>query len=212
MGIAAMPNAPVHALAAVPSGAAFAIYRARNQPTGGLCEAVGGAIGGWVGGKAPDYFDPANCWNHRRFFHSWAAFGTGLVLSNALLTAWEGFCLGKAEEMRQRLATDASLVGFQRFLVALWEILLRTAAGALAGFLAGYASHLVLDAFTVSSLPLFGLDVSDAPPRYVSKPAAPVFVTEVTFVDAAVPARALPRKRRRSRRSPSLNVVAPAFS
>jgi hypothetical protein len=36
----------------------------------------------------------------------------------------------------------------------LLELACRFAAGVLAGFLGGYASHLVLDAFTPSSLPL----------------------------------------------------------
>ncbi len=197
-----MPNAPTHALAAVPSGAAFSLFRARNEP-GAACEALGGAIGGWIGGKAPDYFDPATCWNHRRFCHSWAVLGAGVFLTEAVLTGWEKFCRTKANEIAWRLAHDPSLSGLARLLYSGAEILWRTTAGMLGGFLAGYISHLALDAFTVSSLPLFGLSCSDNPPPRVSSTAVPQFVDGVTMVglrrSGGIP-RSLGRRGRRAAR------------
>lgn len=209
-----MPNAPTHTRAAVPAGAALAIYRSRNQTTGQLCEAIGGAIGGWVGGKAPDNLDPAICWNHRRFFHSWTALGAGLVLSDALLVAWENFFRQKADEMRLRQTTEPNLDAITRIFLAFWEAVFRTAAGALAGFLAGYASHLVLDSFTVSSLPFFGLDCSNTPPPRVPRSSVPLFVTDVKQVGSAPnalrPLRKPVRRRRTRVSSVAMQPIAPA--
>jgi membrane-bound metal-dependent hydrolase YbcI (DUF457 family) len=150
-----MPNRRTHVRAGVPSGAVFAACRACDQlPAYILLEAVGGALGGWAGARLPDGLEPANCWNHRSFCHSWSALISGVRYSYSFLSKWECFCRQKATETAQRLTTCA-LTGFDRSLFWLQELVWRIAAGLLAGLIAGYASHLILDSETPSCLPAF---------------------------------------------------------
>lgn len=122
---------------------------------------MGGMIGGLLGGKAPDsvHVDPSSLGpNHRRFGHSWAMLGAQVYVADAVISAWEKFCRERADEAAWRLANCPGISGIERFLLVVQEIAWRVTAGSLAGFIAGYVSHLALDAFTARSLPLFGPD------------------------------------------------------
>jgi hypothetical protein len=60
----------------------------------------------------------------------------------------------RAEASRRASLRQPAVTSFERFWQVLVEILCRLGAGALAGLLAGYGSHVALDAFTPASLPL----------------------------------------------------------
>jgi membrane-bound metal-dependent hydrolase YbcI (DUF457 family) len=151
-----------HSIAGIASGGLITLYRARDLPPPDRAfEVMGGMIGGLIGGKAPDsqHVDPSSLGpNHRRFGHSWAILGAHIYVADAIISAWEKFCREKADEAAWRLANTPAISGVERFLLVLQEVAWRVAAGLLAGFIAGYVSHLALDAFTVKSLPVFGAD------------------------------------------------------
>ena len=156
-----------HCIAGIASGGLLTFYRARDlRPPDRALEAMGGMIGGLIGGKAPDsqYVDPASLGpNHRRFGHSWAMLGAHIYVADAVISAWEKFCREKADQAAWRLANSPAISGFERLLLVLEEVAWRVTAGLLAGFIAGYVSHLALDAFTVKSLPVFGADFTNSP-------------------------------------------------
>lgn len=149
-----MPNRKTHTDVGVYAGAATAAYKARNADNAVdfFAELAGGAIGGYFGALAPDKIDPPTSPNHRSTGH-------GIVpLAAAGRFAWER--LPSAQQMlrdeadrRRQLAQQAAspLLSFWHFLVG---ALCRVGAGAAAGFIGGYASHVALDARTPASLPL----------------------------------------------------------
>jgi membrane-bound metal-dependent hydrolase YbcI (DUF457 family) len=147
-----MPNGKVHTAAAVIPGICIAAYRARRQePIHQLAEAIGGAIGGFGGGKFPDFIEPAISSWHRGTAHSW----TGLAVASMAMTEleqWEEFCRRKAEHHRRvRVSIDQDPL--EELLHLLAEYFWRIAAGVASGLGAGYISHLALDGLTPRSLP-----------------------------------------------------------
>lgn len=150
-----MPSRSIHLAFAVPVGAGFAFFRAGQAESNQVAlEVVGGAIGGWLGGLCPDVFDPPTSPNHRALAHGLVPAGLGGVAWMSNLDSAQGWLRQRAEQCRQRRVQAQSpwaIIWFQLF-----EILCVLGAGALAGFIAGYASHLALDFATPRSLPLIG--------------------------------------------------------
>lgn len=79
-----------------------------------------------IGSRLPDLIEPATSPNHRQFFHSWLVFGATAAAIKALCD-WKPLT-PKEQHIR-------------RLLISL---------------LAGYSSHLFLDALTTKSLPFVG--------------------------------------------------------
>jgi membrane-bound metal-dependent hydrolase YbcI (DUF457 family) len=148
-----MPNRATHEVAGAASGAAFALLRVDDAPVSHvLAEVLGGALGGWLGGVLPDVLEPATTPNHRELAHSVIAGGT-LTLSR--LAEWQATCRTEAKGCDARALTFA--LGSDARQRAGWDALgWRFLAGFLAGVIAGYASHLMLDAGTAKGLPLLG--------------------------------------------------------
>ena len=149
-----MANGKTHLAVGIASGGAYAaLARNRTQDNDWLLDLLAGMVGGYIGAKLPDILEPATSSWHRDFFHSFAV-GAGTV---AYTPGW----LGQVEEHahqqivqnqlnlrwisdpQQRTKTEISIL-FWRFLVPF-----------LRGLIAGYVSHLALDATTPRSLPLF---------------------------------------------------------
>jgi membrane-bound metal-dependent hydrolase YbcI (DUF457 family) len=107
-------------------------------------------VGGALGGLAPDVLEPAVSPNHRSLFHSLSAAGS---IGAAWLAEWPADCQHAAAECDAR-AQHASLGARDKSSEEIKAFLWRALAGLIVGFLAGYASHLVLDARTRKSLPL----------------------------------------------------------
>lgn len=139
-----MPRRAVHSLTSTPAGAWYAHRRASEQSDQNrLIETLGGAFGGYWGGRAPDILEPATSPCHRAFAHSVAA-GVGVAgVGYSKLSRLQGFFRGEAAAFDER----AAAVPPGSFEVLMWSML-AWLSRALAGLPAGYLVHPGLDAFT----------------------------------------------------------------
>jgi hypothetical protein len=148
-----MPNRDVHLKAGAAAGVAFAAYLAWDQPGQYvLAEAVGGIVGGIGGGLLPDVIDVPRSPRHRAEAHSLSITGTVGHFVSEQLPVWQASLRNKAEYCAQMQTASSEFlpqIGY-----SLLEFLFRCLSGALAGLLAGYASHLALDSLTPSFLPI----------------------------------------------------------
>ncbi|MBS1808797.1 MAG: metal-dependent hydrolase [Acidobacteria bacterium] len=150
-----MANHKEHLLYGAAAGAA--VYLIDYNLSGrefSVAEFIGAALSGLVAAKLPDLIEPAVHPNHRSTFHS-VTFST-----TALPVAWQ-WTRGKREEhlkladkytslAAQAVSEQEKTMWRQK---AFWH---KVAAGVLLGMVPGYASHLLADALTPKSLPLFG--------------------------------------------------------
>lgn len=151
-----MPSKRTHihgALGAV-GGIATGIASVRDEPDHRkLVVALSAAIGGHAGGLTPDLLEPAEHPHHRDFFHS-AAFSGGVLIGTArrMRTAREALFATGADRraLRAQLPQDDP----NRLWLGIQEILCYAAYGLMVGFVAGYISHAVADAFTSRSIPV----------------------------------------------------------
>lgn len=158
-----MPGKDAHTLAGAGAGLLVEVF-SPSQLVGldQFWYLTGLASGGATGGRLPDVFEPAWCPNHRQFFH-------GIIPTIAV-----AHIFAKNYAAACRCTLDWARRGESGFL---WpemydggrgvpRAMRMFIAGFLRGIVAGYASHLALDAFTPRSLPLFGsLESPPAPPR-----------------------------------------------
>jgi len=147
-----MPNRAVHVLTSGLVGGAYAFKQAGSQagPAAAL-ETLGGLGGGYLGGRLPDLLDPPDCPNHRARAHSLLVGGVLIDLCQGQLEAWQRTCRDWAEKLTARKAAAAP-GSPEAFLLGVAEVACRLLAGFLAGLLAGYLTHLGLDALTPASL------------------------------------------------------------
>ncbi len=148
-----MPNRRQHAAFGLGVGMAYAGYKARyGNNLHILLEGAGGAAGGWLGGPCPDSLEPATNPNHRGPAHGILPVVTvgGLALNR--LDSAQKWLRDQAERCRcARLGAQSPAAAAW---YGLWEWVCYILAGALAGFVAGYASHVVLDFRTPRCLPI----------------------------------------------------------
>ena len=139
-----MPNYSTRVAVGAPTVLAYAVVNSLNQ--GGFnvaLEAFGGWCGGTAGAVLPDIFDPPDHPGHR-------AMGHGIVPVEAASLFWAGN-LGSWQESLRRSADQHHVqqVWAQNPLVALGHVLaewfFRFLAGFVAGFGAGYISHIIPD-------------------------------------------------------------------
>jgi hypothetical protein len=149
-----MPNRDVHVRVGAAAGGGYALYMSYGQPAGHVvAETAGGAFAGIVGGVLPDWIDtPSSPW-HRAEAHSMAITGFAGRFVSRELPSWQALLRGQADHYATLRAQ--STLPLQQFFLWLAECACRFLAGAIAGVLAGYASHLTLDVLTPRSLPLF---------------------------------------------------------
>jgi hypothetical protein len=148
-----MPNRSVHSQVGAAAGGGYALYLSYGQPAWHvIAETAGGIVGGIAGGVVPDCIDaPSSPW-HRAEAHSVAITGFAGRLVSQQLPSWQASLRTQADHYAAMRAQ--SPLPLQQFFLWFAECACRFLAGAIAGVLAGYTSHLVLDAFTPSSLPL----------------------------------------------------------
>jgi hypothetical protein len=148
-----MSDSRTHRKVGATAGAVTALCRAQSaDPLHVLLEVIGGAVGGDLGGRTPDLIDVPNSPRHRGIAHgvvpvTIAGVGFGKTLGDAQQRI-------RGEAARRAELRRAATTALERLWHALIELVCRLGAGALAGFLAGYGSHLALDAFTPAGLPL----------------------------------------------------------
>jgi len=147
-----MPNCRTHTDVGVVAGVALTTYHARDEtPADLITELLGGAIGGYAGGRLPDLLEPATFPGHRDVAHSCVALGAVMGLA---LDGWRRECRTRATAYRETVASPTILSDYQRAMYRLLDFLWRLAAGFCTGLQAGYISHLVLDGCTPSGLPV----------------------------------------------------------
>lgn len=148
-----MPNYDAHWPIGAASGGTYALYMGYGQqPSHVLAETLGGALGGFVGGVLPDRIDTPYCPRHRAEAHSMAITGSIGCFLKDNLPKWQGRLRVQAGHLGKMRAERTCEV--HRVLFLLGEYTCRFLAGLIAGVLAGYASHLILDFFTPISLPI----------------------------------------------------------
>lgn len=154
-----MPNFKTHLVAGVGSAAAVAVVTIEDVPGDmRLFYSVGLAAGGALGGTLPDKLEPALHPHHRQVFHSLTvlaglghqALASGSYMANGV-RSWQ------EEAARLRAARCVSIPHSSEWQRLFWrEALYYAVIGFVRGGLAGYCTHLVLDASTSFSLPLLG--------------------------------------------------------
>jgi len=148
-----MPNRSEHDSAALVTGTTFAYSRAINFKSPlPIVEAVGGAIGSLIGGRLPDRLDPPTSPNHRGLAHAVLPVAVVGTLTISSLDHAQNWLRGQALQYHgSRLLSSPPLqAGSYEF----FEWVCYLLAGVLAGFVAGYASHLVLDFQTSRCFPI----------------------------------------------------------
>ena len=70
------------------------------------------------------------------------------------LSRWQNWLRQQAQQLQQELVSETD--GFRRALLMIAIVACTVAAGAIAGLIGGYLSHVALDALTPASLPVFG--------------------------------------------------------
>lgn len=154
-----MPNFKTHLASGVGSAVVVAAVTIDSVPQDmRLFYCLGLAIGGAIGGTLPDQLEPALHPHHRQFFHSLAVLaGVGhQALATGSLVA-SGVSCWQEEAARLRVARARSVPSSPECQRLYWrEGFYHLATGLVRGGLAGYSTHLVLDARTTFSLPLLG--------------------------------------------------------
>ena len=143
-----------HRAVAIPAGICISLFQSKGEPlVDRIIEAAGAGCGAPIGAIIPDRLDPLNNGpNHRSWVPSVSLTMAGGHLIRQKLSEAQQYLRAQstAHAQEAKSATDP--------LVRIWHILCAWLclflAGCLAGFVVGYGSHLMLDAFTPRSLPL----------------------------------------------------------
>lgn len=150
-----MSNRDVHMVTSGLAGLGYSLYQSRAEQDGAkLTEALGGLSGGAIGGRMPDLLDPPTSPRHRGRAHSIAAAGICVQLCSSRLPEAQQWCRLRADEYARR-RTIAAVGSWEEVTLAVAEFFFRWLAGATAGLLAGYMTHLALDAGTPCGINIF---------------------------------------------------------
>ena len=149
-----MANGAAHRLVGSVSGGCAAAWAARGQtPAILLVETLGGIGGGIAGARAPDVIDPPTSGRHRSLGHGVVPVGATATALIRKLKEWQEQLRTFAEKERCECAAATTFLTQACHLVL--SLLAQLASGALAGFVAGYLSHLAMDFTTPAGLPIF---------------------------------------------------------
>lgn len=150
-----MSDGKFHRRVGFVAGAASACYASRNQPAHlRVVETISGALAGIVGAMLPDQIDPPTSPRHRSFGHGLVPVGAAGFWALKNLGRWQNWLRQQAQRLQQELVCETD--GFRRALLNIAIVGCAVAAGAIAGLIGGYISHVALDALTPASLPVFG--------------------------------------------------------
>ena len=148
-----MPNRKVHTVVGCGAGGTAAYLLASDQePAHQLLEVIGGVLAGGWGGRLPDILEPAIHPRHRSVAHALGPANAAGSIVVPRLRAGQNHTRGWAEQCRSHREGTSNLI--EQILWWLAEMGCRLAAGAMGGSVAGYVSHLLMDATTPMGLPL----------------------------------------------------------
>lgn len=143
-----MPNGKVHRTVGAIVGFAGVAYLIEGSLGQLSVEIFGGVMGGILGAMMPDIIDRPDCPQHRSIAHGVLPVGIVLFLACRYLMT----CRALANDIVYSLANLYIISPELNHVIG--QELGYMAAGGVIGFILGYASHLVLDAFTPGSLPI----------------------------------------------------------
>ena len=137
-----MPNKPTHIIAGAGAGVLAVNFWPLEDDNIKSGEYLTGAvIGGIIGGMLPDIIDPPRSPHHRSIGHSMTGNSIGL---GALIANIDTIDQALSERIKEAEENENYvLAGFYRFV-----------SGLIKGFIAGQASHLLLDLTTPKRLPM----------------------------------------------------------
>lgn len=133
--------------------AAASVLMPKGDLGGSAAELLGALLGGYIGGRAADILDPPLTPNHRAVAHGGLAVAGLVKLARAGLVS---SCRDNASSCQAR-SLEFGRSEAEKEQDRSHELLWRFAAGLLIGVIAGYSSHLLLDAGTKRGLPLLGV-------------------------------------------------------
>jgi hypothetical protein len=135
------------------SGGGHAFAKAQQQPPEHLAlDVLGGLLAGNLGARLADMFDPPLHPGRGGLAHNVVPVVAAGRVAVGALDGWQTQL--RAPAARRAALRASAATPLERLWHALVELLCRRGAGALAGPLAGYGSHVPLDAFTPACLPL----------------------------------------------------------
>jgi len=151
-----MANGSDHAWFGGCAGAAFAFLKVPENAAGAqkFAELLGGILGGLAGARLPDIVDPPTNPNHRGLGH-------GVIPVAIVATKYQMSLSQNQEDCRhfaaeQWRASQSAPTELDRYIFNTLGFIGFLVSGLAAGLLAGYVSHIALDATTPKSLPLIG--------------------------------------------------------
>jgi hypothetical protein len=146
-----MPRRKTHQIAGTLAGAAYAMYRSRTLPAQAqLYASIGGALAGRYSGTWADTLEPAIHPRHRGPCHSVAFTAGGAAVAESALVKCESWFRTQADRLtREAQGETDPIVRCLKFILA---SLCHVLAGACAGIIAGYISHVALDMTTPRSV------------------------------------------------------------
>lgn len=148
-----MSNGRTHRAIGALAGGGFALAKAQQQrPEHLLLEVLGGLVAGNLGAQLPDVFDLPLHPGHRSVAHGLVPVASAGTAAMHALDGWQARLRMEADRRAAFRASAATPL--ERLRQAVLEILCRLGAGALAGLLGRYGSHVALDAFPPAGLPL----------------------------------------------------------
>lgn len=149
-----MPNRNVHSVVGVIAGSSYSLYLSKGQERESrMWEAIGAGIGGHLGSRLPDIINPATHTGHRAFAHSLVAGTVSAASANEIASSWTKTFREIADTLKDKSQCEGNSQ-FERDMYLILEVFTRIAAGIGPGLVAGYVSHLALDATTRRSLPV----------------------------------------------------------
>ena len=152
-----MPKRKTHQSIGALTGAGAALVAARDQqPPHQVIEVLAAGISGWYSSLIPDIIDPAMSPNHRSIGHGAVQGIAGLKVALDKIPSAQGQLRAQAQEFAQRRqhVRPGGEDPWPIWCLEAAELLCRMLSGVLIGLVAGYGSHLVLDARTPRGLPL----------------------------------------------------------
>jgi len=120
-----------------------------SEPT--FANVLAGIAGGYAGAALPDIFEPATSPFHRSLFHSWTFATGGAVATPTGVKKLKTYAEQRVMHYELRRAMDPANGFWYVIAILFWKYVVQFVIG----LIAGYASHLALDATTPMGLPFF---------------------------------------------------------
>jgi hypothetical protein len=148
-----MPDYGTHVAIGGPAGLACASVNSLNQSGLNVAlEAFGGSWGGTMGAVLPNVFDPPTHPRHRAMGHGLVPVGAASLFWAGNLQSWRDSLRREADQHHVQQVSAQSPFAALGHVLAEWFF--RFLAGFVAGFGAGYISHIILDFGSPRCVPL----------------------------------------------------------